>query len=129
MSNKVIDNWHQFINSKDPAVLAELLAADVSFHSPIVHAPQKGKAIATMYLSAAAGIFNSSFTYVREIIGEHDAALEFLVEIDGLQINGVDLISWSTDDEIIDFKVLLRPLKAINLVHQKMAEKLHSMRK
>ncbi len=129
MSNEIITTWHQFTNTKDPAILTKLLAEGVTFHSPVMHKPQQGKAITSMYLNAAAHIFNPSFTYVREVIGERDAALEFTVEIDGVQINGVGLISWNADDEITDFKVMLRPLKAINLVHQKMVEMLQAIAK
>ncbi|MBV8063347.1 MAG: hypothetical protein JOY51_07110, partial [Nevskia sp.] len=70
-----------------------------------------------------------SFRYVREVVGARDAVLEFMVEIDGIMVNGVDLIRWNEDGRIVDFKVMLRPLKAINLVHQKMGALLESMGK
>jgi hypothetical protein len=74
------------------------------------------------YLAAAFGVFgNASFRYVRELRSDHDAVLEFQVEIDGLSVNGVDMIKWDDDGKIVDFKVMIRPLKAINLIHQKMA--------
>ena len=102
--------------------LASLLADDVVFHSPVVHAPQLGKAITTQYLSAAFQVFlNESFRYVREIAGLHDAVLEFQVDIDGIGVNGVDMIRWNEAGKIVEFKVMIRPLKAINLIHQKMA--------
>ena len=100
-----------------------MLAEDVVFHSPVVHTPQIGKAITTKYLTAALCVFfNDSFRYVREVIGERDGVLEFETEIDGILINGVDLIKWNDDGKIIEFKVMIRPLKAINLIHQKMGE-------
>lgn len=93
------------------------------FHSPVVHSPQRGKELAIKYLSSAFYVIkNESFRYVREIVGECDAALEFVTEIDGIVINGVDLIKWDDEGKIVDFKVMVRPLKAINLLHQKMAE-------
>jgi hypothetical protein len=97
------------------------------FVSPIVHTPQRGKAITAAYLGAAFAVFfNPSFRYVREIVGEHDAALEFETEIDGITVNGVDLIKWNAAGRIVEFKVMVRPLKAINLIHERMAALLQS---
>ena len=39
-------------------------------------------------------------------------------EIDGVSVNGVDIITWNADGKITDFKVMVRPLKALNLIHQ-----------
>jgi len=84
-----------------------------------------GKAITTMYLAAAVHVFgNDSFRYVREVVGESDAVLEFETEIDGVLINGIDMIKWNADGRITEFKVMIRPLKAINFIHQKMGEML-----
>lgn len=115
--------WHSIIESRDISGLGDLLADNVIFHSPVVHTPQSGKAVTTMYLTAAFFVLlNDSFRYVREIVGDRDAALEFVVEIDGIIVNGVDLIRWDDTGKIVDFKVMIRPLKAVNLIHQKMAE-------
>jgi SnoaL-like domain len=115
--------WHELVRSRDTARLEELLADDVVFHSPVVHTPQSGKAITTMYLRGALHVLNSEhFHYERELVGARDAALEFVTEIDGIRINGVDLIRWNDAGQIVDFKVMIRPLKAINVVHQKMGE-------
>ena len=125
MTPKAVSAWHNIVRTRHASGLGELLAEDVIFYSPVVHTPQIGKAITTMYLAAAVGVFgNESFRYVREIIGEHDAVLEFETEIDGIIVNGVDMIKWNDDDNIIEFKVMIRPLKAINLIHQKMGEML-----
>ncbi len=122
-----IANWHRVVETRDAAGLNALLAENAVFHSPVVHTPQVGKAITHRYLTAAFGVlFNESFRYVREIVADHDAALEFVVEIDGISVNGVDLIAWDDDGRIVDFKVMLRPLKAINLIHQKMAAMLQA---
>ena len=121
--------WHEIVRTRDASGLADLLAHDVVFYSPVVHTPQIGKAITTMYLSAALHVFgNESFRYVREVVGENDAVLEFETEIDGIIVNGVDMIRWNTDDKIIEFKVMLRPLRAVNVIHQKMGEFLVSSR-
>jgi hypothetical protein len=104
-----------------------LLAEDAVFHSPVVHTPQRGRKRAAAYLSAAFHVFfNPTFRYVREIVGASDAMLEFETEIDGVLVNGVDLIKWNEAGQIVEFKVMLRPLKAINLIHQRMAAMLQS---
>ena len=121
--------WHRVLAARDTAALADLLADNAVFHSPVVHTPQVGKALTTMYLAGAMQVLgNASFRYVREVAGARDAVLEFTVDIDGITVNGVDLIHWNEDGRIDDFKVMLRPLKAVNLVHQKMAELLQARR-
>jgi hypothetical protein len=122
MSSNTLDAWHKLVNSRNVGGLDALLADEVVFHSPIVHTSQVGKAVTLRYLTAAIGVFfNSSFRYVREVESERDAMLEFVVEIDGITVNGVDMIKWNDDGKIVDFKVMLRPLKGINIIHQKMA--------
>lgn len=114
--------WHALLERLDPSGLDELLAEHVVFHSPVVHTPQVGKAVTKQYLSAAFLVFNNdSFRYLREIRGEKDAVLEFVTVIDGITVNGVDMIRWNDAGQIVDFKVMVRPLKAINLIHQMMA--------
>lgn len=118
-----VERWHEVVRMRDPRLLADLLADEVVFHSPVVHTPQQGKAIASMYLGAALRVFGASeFRYVREIIGARDAMLEFVVELDGIEVNGVDILCWNDAHQIVDFKVMLRPLKAIQLIHQRMGE-------
>ncbi|MCX5747417.1 MAG: nuclear transport factor 2 family protein [Proteobacteria bacterium] len=116
-----IARWHEVVRTGDAGALAALLADDAVFHSPIVHAPQLGKALTQMYLMGAFHVFvNDTFRYVREVVGARDAALEFECTIDGIHVNGVDLIAWNDDGLIVSFKVMVRPLKAIELIHQKM---------
>ncbi len=122
MSADALARWHRIVATKDANGLETLLSEQVVFHSPVVHTPQLGRAITTQYLAAALQVFaNDSFRYVREIVGPRDAVLEFQVEIDGLSVNGVDMLRWDDSGRIVDFKVMLRPLKAVNLIHQKMA--------
>ena len=105
-----------------PRPSIHILTDRVTFYSPVVHAPRIGKAITLQYLSAALRVFfNESFRYVRELAGPNDAVLEFQVEIEGIAVNGVDMIKWNDAGKIVEFKVMIRPLKAINLIHQKMA--------
>jgi len=121
--NDNLVKWHKIIETKDTNLLLDILDNDVTFHSPVVHTPQKGKKITYLYLSAALQVFLSGdFRYIREVTNERETFLEFEVEIDGILINGIDMISWSSEGKIIDFKVMIRPLKAINLIHQKMSE-------
>jgi len=128
MTIDTIATWHRLVANRDLGGLDALLADDATFHSPIVHAPQVGKAVTRQYLTAAFGVFfNPSFRYVREIVGERDAVLEFLVEIEGITVNGVDMIKWDGAGRIVEFKVMLRPLKGINLIHQKMAAMLQAL--
>ena len=123
-----IDAWHELAKARNPRALAAVLADDVVFHSPVVHTPQRGKLLASQYLGAALMILgNDSFHYVREIRGERDALLEFELALDGVQVNGVDLIRWNDAGQVTDFKVMIRPLKAIQAVQQKMAELLAQM--
>ncbi len=126
-----LQKWMDFIESgtHDAASLQEILADDVVFQSPVVHTPQRGKAITTAYLSAAGKVLGGeNFKYVREFDCGDRAVLEFTTEIDGIQINGVDMIEWNEDGKITDFKVMVRPLKAIQKLHALMAQMLESMK-
>jgi hypothetical protein len=122
-----IETWHALLKHHDVQGLDGLLAADAVFHSPVVHRPQVGKAITRQYLAAAFQVFgNETFHYVRQVRGDRDAVLEFELKIDGISINGVDMIRWNDQGQITDFKVMIRPLKAVNLIHQKMAAMLQA---
>jgi ketosteroid isomerase-like protein len=122
-----IETWHQLVEKRDTRGLDALLADEAVFYSPVVHTPQVGKAITKKYLAAAFQVFfNESFRYVRELKGDRDAILEFEVTLDGISVNGVDMIRWNDAGKITEFKVMLRPLKAVNLIHQKMGEMLQA---
>lgn len=120
--------WHAYMASgADAALLSAQLAEDAVFHSPVVHRAQEGKAKVMLYLLSAAKVLgNDSFRYVREIIDGNDACLEFTSEIDGIHINGIDLIHFDDDGKIKDFKVMIRPLKAVNKLWELMAAQLQS---
>lgn len=125
-----LQKWYDYVKAHDVRALEDLLAEDAVFTSPIVHTPQRGKALAAMYLAAADKVLaNDSFTYVREFDCGDRAVLEFTCEIDGIQVNGVDMIEWDADGRITDFKVMIRPLKAIQKVHAAMGEMLAAMQK
>jgi len=121
--------WHAFIDSRDPAVLEAALADDVVFESPVVHTPQAGKALTRMYLlGAAMTLGNDSFRYVGEWRSERSAVLEFTCVVDGISINGVDMIWWNEAGLIDRFKVMVRPLKAMEMLRAKMAALLQTMK-
>jgi hypothetical protein len=119
-------HWHAVIErGSDPQALAAIIREDALFHSPVVHTPQRGHALVVAYLAAAGQTLgNASFRYVRELIDGENALLEFETEIDGIQINGIDLIRFDADGLIADFKVMVRPLKAVNKVWEAMAAQL-----
>jgi len=129
MIENTMQAWHRLVAAKDAAGLDAIQADEVVFHSPIVHTPQAGKPITTLYLSAALHVLNNdSFHYVREVVSGNHAVLEFMTTIDGISVNGVDMITWGADGRITDFKVMIRPLKAINLIHRLMGEMLQSLK-
>lgn len=120
-----VARWHEVVRRRDLAALDALLADDVVFLSPVVRTPQLGKALTTAYLAAAMdALMNDSFRYVGEWLGANSAVLEFVVTIDGVEVDGADFIAWNGADQIVSFKVMVRPLKAIELVRQRMAERL-----
>ncbi|MCC6478910.1 nuclear transport factor 2 family protein [Sphingorhabdus sp.] len=122
--------WHEVALSSDPAAVGAMLHDDAVFESPVVHTPQRGKAMTTAYLTSAGNVLgNDSFEYVGEWYAENSCVLEFRLELDGIAINGVDMITCNDDGQITHFKVMVRPLKAINLVHQKMGEMLEKMKR
>jgi SnoaL-like domain len=121
----VIDAWHAVALSGDSAARDALLAEDVEFESPVVHTPQRGKAITAKYLASAAAVFaDCGFHYVGEWTGEGSVILEFKCEMEGIAMNGIDMISFNDAGLITHFKVMVRPLKAINMLHHKMGSAL-----
>jgi hypothetical protein len=125
MPHNPAEIWHTVALSRDVEAISIILHDDCVFESPVVHTPQKGKAITAKYLAAAGfTLGNDSFRYVGEWHRENSAILEFTAEIDGIAINGIDMISCNDDGLITHFKVMVRPLKAVNMLHQKMGEML-----
>ena len=121
MHHSPIQAWHRLAETRDMAALDILLADDVVFHSPVVHTPQRGKAITTQDLTGAVPVPpNAGFRDAREIVGTHGALLDFSTGFEGVQVNGGDLIRWTDAGQITDFEVMVRPLKAVNMLHQQM---------
>lgn len=124
-----IDRWHELLRTRDPAALHALLDADAVFESPVVHAPQVGRAIATRYLLGAMQVLGTdSFRYVGEWRSADGGVLEFVTQIDGITVNGVDIIHFTPDGQrIANFKVMVRPRKALEAVQSAMGALLAQM--
>ncbi|WP_116995960.1 nuclear transport factor 2 family protein [Desertimonas flava] len=135
----VIARWHGFISGETPGALEDLLADDVVFYSPIVYTPQQGKAVTTMYLTAAGATLGGNdaadgnghgagkFHYTKQVLAGDTAVLEFESSIEGKYLNGVDIIRCNPDGQIVEFRVMIRPLQAINAVHAQMKAALEAM--
>jgi hypothetical protein len=141
MIHEVISKWHLHMGGKLPGGLDELLDDDVVFLSPIVFTPQEGKAITKLYLQAAgqtlpgekkisdsANETDKSFRYIKEVLNGNTAVLEFETYVEGKYVNGIDMITCNDAGKITEFKVMIRPLQAINLVHKQMGEMLERMK-
>jgi len=136
---KCIEDWHRNLRGELPGGLDALLADDVVFYSPIVFTPQKGKDVTKLYLTAAGNTFGggddrggkaavgSKFRYVKEVLCGDHAVLEFETEVGGKYVNGVDIITSDSEGRIVEFKVMIRPLQAVNLMHQQMAAMLEKL--
>ena len=124
-----LHTWHSLVKDRDHTALNTLLAEDVVLLSPVVHTPIAGKKMVKLYLTAALHTFaNETFTYVRELADANTAILEFTTTVDGILVNGVDMIRWNNAGQITEFKVMVRPLKAVNIIHQKMGEMLDKLK-
>lgn len=138
MIHDVIERWHLHMRGQLPGGLDELLDDDVVFYSPIVYTPQAGKAITTLYLSAAGqtlpgektsstGDSSKGFRYTKQVLSGDTAVLEFETTVEGKYVNGVDIIRCNDAGKIVEFRVMIRPLQAINLVHRQMGEMLEKL--
>ena len=127
-AKNLIHKWHEVIESDDLKMLDEIIADDAVFSSPVVFKPMEGKEITMMYLHAAGQSFNmEKFKYTKEIHDDMNSVLEFETYIDDISVNGVDMIEWNEDGKICNFKVMIRPFKAVQKVQEKMIEALESI--
>jgi hypothetical protein len=117
--------WHAIAEARDPAGLDALLADDVVFRSPAVHAPQAGKALTTAYLSAAVVVLGPTMTYKREWYAERNAVLEFEAVLDGLTVHGIDMLEWNDAGQLVEFTVMVRPIRGLGKLIEKMAAELN----
>lgn len=142
MIEKCIAQWHEYILGKKAGALESLIADDCVFISPIVFTPQKGKDITIAYLRAAGGTIggqgvpgegkpsadSGKFKYTKEVLAGNHAVLEFETEMEGKYVNGVDIITCNDEGKIVEFRVMIRPLQAVNLVHAAMGAMLEKMK-
>ena len=133
MIDDVIERWHRYMRGEFPGGLDELLAEDVVFYSPVVYTPQRGKEITTRYLEAAAAALSGDgaagepaqgFRYTKQVLAGNTAVLEFETSVHGKYVNGVDIISCDHAGKIVEFRVMMRPLQAIQVVHEEMGRRL-----
>jgi hypothetical protein len=122
-----LERWHDILEQRDPDLLDEILAEDCVFWSPVVHTPQQGREITKLYLTGAMHVLNDGFHYVKEVVTPRHAVLEFVCEVDGININGVDIMTFDSSGKISEFKVMVRPLKAVNMLHAKMRDMLERL--
>jgi hypothetical protein len=137
---KCIEKWHAQLRGDLAGGLDELLAEDVVFYSPIVYTPQRGREVTKLYLTAAGATFSDEapqspgpklpgrkFHYTRQVLSGRQAVLEFESEVDGKYVNGVDIIECDDQARIVEFRVMVRPLQAVNLLHQRMKAMLEQL--
>lgn len=128
MIDDVIARWHRYMAGELPGGLDELLADEVVFYSPVVFTPQRGKAVTTQYLAAAAqalaGGDGGAFRYTKEVLAGDTAVLEFETSIEGTYVNGVDIVRCDDAGRIVEFRVMIRPLQAIQAVQAQMGRQL-----
>ena len=141
MIEAVVQRWHAYLRGELPGGLDDLLDDDVIFYSPIVFTPQRGRQITSLYLQAAGQTFDGHhsradseaadqsgrFHYTKTVLGDDTAVLEFETTMEGKYVNGVDIIRCNDEGRIIEFRVMIRPLQAVNLVHRQMEAMLESM--
>lgn len=123
-----LQRWHDMVLKKNHEDLPELLTEDCVFLSPVVHTPQKGRELTVLYLTGAMNVFNESFRYTKEVVTQEHAVLEFECTVDGILINGVDIISFADDGRICEFRVMVRPLQAMQMLHEKMGAMLELLK-
>jgi hypothetical protein len=122
-----LELWHEMFKERDIGRLDEILAENCVFLSPIVHTPQEGRELTKFYLTGAFNVFNDSFHYVKEVVTDEHAVLEFVCDMDGVVVNGVDIMTFDDQGKIVEFKVMVRPLKAVNLLHARMKAMLEQL--
>ena len=132
MIDRVIERWHAFMRGESPDALDDLLAEDVVFYSPVVYTPQRGKEITALYLRAAGVALpgdggDGAFRYTKQVLAADTAVLEFETTVNGKYVNGVDIIRCDDNGKIVEFRVMIRPLQAVNAVHEQMRAQLEAM--
>jgi len=119
-----LTRWHDVFESKDARLLDALIADDCVFRSPAVHRPQEGKVLTTKYLSAAMVVLGPTVRYEHEWWDDGSAVLEFIADLDGLTVHGIDMVRWGSDGRLVEFTVMVRPFKGLSRLMSLMAAEL-----
>jgi len=122
-----LHRWHAVVESRDPALLDDLLADEVVFRSPAVFAPQAGKVLTTSYLSAALTVLGPTLRYVSQWHDHDSAVLEFEADLDGVHVEGVDILRWNDQGKLVSFTVMVRPLRGLQKLIELMAAQLAAL--
>ncbi|WOJ97842.1 nuclear transport factor 2 family protein [Congregibacter brevis] len=123
-----LQRWHDMVLNQNHEGVSDILTEDCVFLSPVVHTPQRGRKITALYLTGAMNVFNETFHYTKEVVTKEHAVLEFECTVDDILINGVDIISFAEDGLICEFRVMVRPLQAMQMLHGKMAAMLEQLK-
>ena len=115
-----LDRWHHVAETRDPALLDDLLDEECVFRSPAVHSPQEGKELTTAYLRAALVVLGPTLHYEHEWWDDASAVLEFRAELDGVQVHGIDMVRWGLDGRLTEFTVMVRPFKGLTTLMERM---------
>ena len=138
MIRTTIERWHEALRGE--SAFEDLLHEDCVFWSPVLFRPMEGRDLTALYLRAAYQVFPgdgadatdstdgpSGFRYTKRVLDGNHAVLEFETTMDGVSVNGVDIITCDDDGVITEFKVMIRPRKAVEKVQAQMAAMLEQM--
>ena len=121
---QTLDGWHRFVASGDHDLLASLLSEHIVFRSPFVQSPIPGRTATLLVLTTVVQIFENFHYHRTFFAGPHDAALEFSANIGKWQLKGIDLITFNEAGEMIEFEVMIRPIKALQALGEEMGNRI-----
>lgn len=116
-----LQRWHAMVAALDLSAVGDLLAGDVAFSSPAYWKPYLGRQVVAHVLQTAMGNF-TDFAYHRQFVtgdGFH-VVLEFSARIGDLDLKGIDMIAFDADGLITRFEVMIRPMKSLAAVAERM---------
>jgi hypothetical protein len=124
LPQQALAGWHKFVATGNQDLLRPLLSEYIVFRSPFVQSPIAGRTATLLVLTTVVQIFEN-FRYHREFVaGPHDAALEFGANIGKWQLKGIDLIKFNESGEMIEFEVMIRPIKALQALGEEMGNRI-----
>jgi len=115
--------WRDLFAMENMPPVRDMLAEDIQMHSPAMHQVQRGPDLIADYITAAHEIFTRwDLDYVRAFQNGNEICMEFEGEIEGVTLNGVDIIRWNADDKIDDFKIMIRPASGLKKLGEVMVK-------